>query len=206
MLGSMSWIDELPEDHARARLERSLKGAVDPELGRPANVIKAHGLLPPVLDAHMALYRRVVKAAEVLPQSLREGVAVAVSARNDCFYCSIHHRVSMVRALEREGSDIDGRRLGNALIGHGRRREPLPGDTPDRLVAMVEYAMHLTETPGAMTPEHLAPVRAAGLRDVEIAELNQVVAYFNYVNRIVMGLGVQLEPEYQQSWTDGVIW
>ncbi|MBL4685989.1 MAG: hypothetical protein JKY37_15450 [Nannocystaceae bacterium] len=58
---------------------------------------------------------------------------------------------------------------------------------------MLGYALALTAAPEAMTAEHLKPMRAAGLSDAEILDANQVVAYFAYVNRLVDGLGVQLE-------------
>jgi len=39
-------------------------------------------------------------------------------------------------------------------------------------------------------------LRSAGLTDRDIVDANQVVAYFNYVNRIADGLGVELEPDW----------
>jgi alkylhydroperoxidase family enzyme len=45
-----------------------------------------------------------------------------------------------------------------------------------------------------MSAEDLAPMRAAGMTDAEILDVNQVVAYFAYVNRVADGLGVPLEP------------
>ncbi len=44
-----------------------------------------------------------------------------------------------------------------------------------------------------MTPEDLAPLRQAGLDDAGILDVCQVVAYFNYINRLADGLGVDLE-------------
>ena len=60
---------------------------------------------------------------------------------------------------------------------------------------MVGYARKLTRTPGDMMAADLEPLRAAGLDDREILELNQVVAYFAYANRTVLGLGVDIGGE-----------
>ncbi len=60
---------------------------------------------------------------------------------------------------------------------------------PERLPALARYAIKLTRTPHDMVESDLAPLRAAGLTDRDIVDLNQVVAYFNYVNRIAEGLG-----------------
>lgn len=46
-----------------------------------------------------------------------------------------------------------------------------------------------------MTPAHLQAMRDAGLDDAEILDANQVTAYFAYVNRLVDGLGVELEGD-----------
>ncbi len=50
-----------------------------------------------------------------------------------------------------------------------------------------------------MTEADLEPLRAAGLDDRAIVDANQVVAYFNYVNRIADGLGVELEPSWPSA-------
>ena len=46
-----------------------------------------------------------------------------------------------------------------------------------------------------MGREALNPLRDAGLDDRAILDLVQVIAYFNFVNRLADGLGVELEPE-----------
>jgi len=47
-----------------------------------------------------------------------------------------------------------------------------------------------------MLESDLVPLRAVGLTDRDIVDLNQVVAYFNYVNRVADGLGVELEARW----------
>lgn len=72
------------------------------------------------------------------------------------------------------------------------RIEELPG----RLPVLCRYALKLTLEPWAMEEQDLAPMRAAGLSDRDIVDANQVVAYYNYVNRVADGLGVELEPRW----------
>lgn len=62
---------------------------------------------------------------------------------------------------------------------------------------MIEYALKLTREPGAMTGPDVEPLRAAGFDDPGILDICQVVSYYNYVNRLADGLGVELE----ESWT-----
>jgi uncharacterized peroxidase-related enzyme len=60
--------------------------------------------------------------------------------------------------------------------------------------AICAWAEKLTRSPGAMQAGDLAPLRAAGLDDEAILHLAEVVAYFNFINRIADGLGVDPEP------------
>lgn len=59
--------------------------------------------------------------------------------------------------------------------------------------AMFEYAERLTREPAAMTRDDVEKLRAVGLTDREILDLVEVISYFNYVNRLADGLGVELE-------------
>jgi len=70
---------------------------------------------------------------------------------------------------------------------------------PERLSALARYAIKLTRTPHKMVESDLAPLRACGLGDREIVDLNQVVAYFNYGNRVADGLGVELEARWADT-------
>jgi uncharacterized peroxidase-related enzyme len=60
--------------------------------------------------------------------------------------------------------------------------------------AICEFAEALTRAPGHVRERDLAPLRAAGLDDAAISDVVQVVAYFNYVNRVADGLGIDPEP------------
>jgi uncharacterized peroxidase-related enzyme len=64
---------------------------------------------------------------------------------------------------------------------------------PGRLRVLCRYALKLTVTPWAMTQGDVQALRAVGLTDRDIVDANQVVAYYNYVNRVAEGLGVELE-------------
>jgi uncharacterized peroxidase-related enzyme len=69
-------------------------------------------------------------------------------------------------------------------------------DLSPRHAALCAYADKLTRTPGAMTADDLAPLRALGLKDRDLLDLVQVVGYFNYINRVADGLGVRDEEEW----------
>ena len=60
---------------------------------------------------------------------------------------------------------------------------------------LCRYAEKLTRTPGAMSEADVLELRELGFDDVAIHDCIQVVAYFNYINRIADGVHVDLEPE-----------
>ena len=74
------------------------------------------------------------------------------------------------------------------------------GRLSERVRSLCAYALKLTARPWDMRKEDLDPLRRVGMSDRDIVDANQVVAYFNYVNRVADGLGVELEP----YWPDDV--
>jgi uncharacterized peroxidase-related enzyme len=59
--------------------------------------------------------------------------------------------------------------------------------------AMLEYAIKLTRTPSEVGAADVAALRDAGFDDTAVLDVCQVTSYYNYVNRLADGLGVELE-------------
>ncbi len=57
--------------------------------------------------------------------------------------------------------------------------------------ALAAHAAKLTLRPTDMTAEDLDTLRSHGLSDLDLVDVNNRVAYYNYTNRIVMGLGLR---------------
>ncbi len=62
---------------------------------------------------------------------------------------------------------------------------------------MLDYTYKLTLTPWEMTEADVQTLRDQGFSDRAILDINQVTAYYAYVNRIADGLGVPLEDFWQ---------
>ncbi len=62
-------------------------------------------------------------------------------------------------------------------------------------VALCEFAEKLTLLPAAMREADVVLLRDAGFDDRAIHDATQVVAYFNYINRVADALHVDREPE-----------
>jgi uncharacterized peroxidase-related enzyme len=72
-------------------------------------------------------------------------------------------------------------------------------DVPQKDIAMLEYAVKLTQDPCSIGKSDLGELKKAGFRDNEILDIVQIVAYYAFVNRTACGLGVTLEA----NWADG---
>jgi len=60
-------------------------------------------------------------------------------------------------------------------------------------VALLEYTERLTREPATIGSNDVETLRSHGFDDKGISSCVQVVAYFNYINRIAEGLGAKSE-------------
>lgn len=72
-------------------------------------------------------------------------------------------------------------------------------DIDDRDRSMLDYAAKLTVEPWKMVEADVIALREVGFSDAAILDINQVTAYYAFANRLVDGLGVELEPFWEQS-------
>ena len=68
----------------------------------------------------------------------------------------------------------------------------------ERQRALLAYADRLTRDPAAVRNADVEALRHAGWSDEAILHACEVVAYFNFVNRLADGLGVQLEAGWRE--------
>ena len=64
---------------------------------------------------------------------------------------------------------------------------------------MLDFAIKLSRTPSAVTSDDVERLRGAGFEDAAILDICQVTSYYNYVNRLADGLGVELESSWRNE-------
>lgn len=179
------WIRVIEPEQADGALrevyEETAKGR-----GRLAEVHKIHSLNPASLRAHMGLYMTLMFGSSPLSRRERELIAVAVSRTNGCAYCVAHHSDALAR-YEKDAAIL-------RHVQEGRWEALTPRDA-----ALCRFVEKLTRSPGAMAEADLAPLRQNGLDDAAILDTAQIASYFNFVNRLVLGLGVKLEEAAQRN-------
>ena len=153
--------------------------------GKLAEVHKLQSLNPPTIPAHMDLYMKIMFSRSPLSRAEREMMAVVVSVTNGCEYCREHH----LEALKHFWPEYEAMAIA--------RLDAYAAGLDDRLKALFEYARGLTADPQKASADDywVDHLRAVGLDDRGILDATLVISYFNFVNRMVMGLGVELESD-----------
>ncbi len=180
----MSWIKTINYENADSKL-KSLYNRVKGPNDRIDNVLLIHSLRPHTLAGHMALYKNVLhNANNELPKWYLEAIGVYVSYLNKCEYCVKHHFSGLIRLLNNE-EQAD--KFYKSII-----EDRLEDYFDDRFLEGCRYAKKLTLHQDQITKTDIDAMGIVGISDGEILELNQVISYFNYVNRTVLGLGVDI--------------
>ena len=65
--------------------------------------------------------------------------------------------------------------------------------------ALCAWAEKLTLTPAACTREDVEGLKEAGWSEEQIVSAAQIIGYFNHLNRLADGLGIDLEPEMRNA-------
>lgn len=183
----MSWINIINYKDAVGSLKKlydRVKGPND----NIDNVLAIHSLRPHTLKGHMALYKAVLHhSGNTLPKWYLETLGVFVSRQNKCDYCVDHHSAGLKRLL---ANDEKYTAIADAINNH-QAIEVLE----DKWLKGIEYAKILTHDPSQLKESNIATLKEAGFSDGEVLEINQLTSYFNYVNRSVIGLGVNTKGD-----------
>lgn len=151
--------------------------------GKLAEVHKIQSLNPESIVKHMELYMTIMFSKSLLSRAQREMIAVVVSVANSCLYCQTHHAEALnhywkdqkkINQLKRDFSKIDLSAVDLQLC---------------------ELAWQLTRIPSVTTETIISKLKELGLEDRGILDATLVISYFNFVNRMVLGLGVHLEKD-----------
>ena len=68
--------------------------------------------------------------------------------------------------------------------------------------ALLDFAIKLTSNPNQMRAADVGALRDVGLADEDVLEAVQLIAYFNYINRVLDGLGAEPEPNMRFRLAD----
>ncbi|MCB0481859.1 MAG: peroxidase-related enzyme [Flavobacteriales bacterium] len=185
----MTYIKTIPYHDAN----EDLKNAYDTIIasrGKLAAIHEIHSIKPESLLKHMDLYMELMYGKSGLSRAQRELIGVIVSIGNKCIYCVKHHAAALNHYWK------DDNRLGILL------RDFTKAGLTDAELLLCLLAEQLTLKPFFAGKEELIKrIKEQGLSDEDILDATMVVAYFNFVNRLVLGLGVGSASNDEDEFT-----
>lgn len=183
----MAYINTIDYEKADGQL-KEIYDQVIKERGKLAAVHKIHSIKPESLVHHMDIYMGLMYGNSGLKRYQRELLGVMVSIANKCMYCVKHHASALNHFWK------DDARLGMLL------RDFTKAGLTDADILLCLLAEQLTLKPFFPGKEGLFQrLKDQGLSDEDILDATMIISYFNYVNRMVLGLGVDQDGDEGES-------
>jgi uncharacterized peroxidase-related enzyme len=126
----------------------------------------------------------LLRGPSPLTEAEREMIAAYVSGLNRCHYCHAVHTATAERLGVPEGA------VPKLVV------EIETAEVPEKMKPVLSYVRKLTERPAGLTKADADAVLAAGWDETALYHTVAVAALFNFMNRLVEGLGIELDPAY----------
>lgn len=181
-LAAVPHIKVINEDDASGEL-KNVYEQIGSARGKLSNIMKIHSLMPDTMIKHLELYLSIMFSKTNLSREEKEILAVVVSKNNNCDYCVNHH----AEALNHYWKNSE--RLYKFISS---LEDP---SFSNKFKSAVKHASQLTKEPSSVTKKDIDELKQFGWNDEDILGINLIISYFNFVNRIALGLGVEFAEE-----------
>jgi len=175
------WIETIDPDDATGLLKEAYDWQAE-RLGEPTEFTMLGSLYPEIVMERLKLYRAVEGCPSALAAGERQLAAYVASMMNGTGHCASGLRVKLP-TLGVDPATIDAVTRDAAHVTTG----------DERLDTILRYAAQLSQQPIAVTAADVDALREVGLDDLDILDLNNIVAYYCYINRVANGLGLLTE-------------
>jgi uncharacterized peroxidase-related enzyme len=155
-----------------------------PSLRAGASLLDVFKAFPETSKPLIEFHEVLLRGPSPLTDAERELIAAYVSGLNRCRYCHGVHTATAERLGVPQGAV-------QQLVD-----ELETADVPEKMKPILRYAEKLTRDPRGVSKADAAAVLAAGWDETALYHTVAVTALFNLMNRLVEGLGIELEPAY----------
>lgn len=174
------WIATVPPEHAGGTLAAAYQSQFE-KTGRVTQLTRIGSLYPDLVAARLRLYAVVDATPSDVPDHVRRAVALLTSVLNGCLFCTAGHTEKLTAA-------------GYAGLAQAIKDDPEGVMTGDAMAdAAISYTRKLVTDPRHIAEEDVAALRDAGWSDLDILDINNIAAYYCYINRVAAGLGLHGE-------------
>jgi uncharacterized peroxidase-related enzyme len=173
---TMPFVNEIEEAQADERL-RELYGKIEQNLGFLPHYFKTLGAKPAVIEAQLQMSAAVM-GDSALSTIVKEQIGLVVSGINSSTYCVMFH----MELLRRFGVD--------KAVARKLTADYENAAVDSKVKVLFRFADKLTRHPDDIEESDTDAVKQAGWDDAAVRETVLTVAYFNYINRVSLGLGL----------------
>jgi uncharacterized peroxidase-related enzyme len=153
-------------------------------LRKGASLLDVFKAFPQTSEPLIQFHEVLLRGPSPFTESERELIAAYVSGLNHCRYCHGVHiataellgapKSAILSALD----DIDSSSI------------------TEKMKPVLRYARKLTQQPNGLSQSDADAIFAAGWGDDALYYTVAVTALFNFMNRLVEGMGIELDPGY----------
>jgi len=179
----ISWFPVPEESELPEGLQGLFRKARE-NLGFVPNVFRAYSFRPERLSAWFNHYRLLHEPTDELSAAEREMIAVVVSMENGCLYCLVAHGA----ALREE--------LGDPILADRITLDYRRAGLDERLRAILDYAVKITNEPLECSPEDLDRLKSYGLSEAACWDVVEIASMYNFTNRMSLACGKIPNEEY----------
>jgi uncharacterized peroxidase-related enzyme len=155
-----------------------------PSLREGSTLLDVFRMFPETSKPLILFHEALLRAPSPFSEAERELIAAYVSSLNRCRYC---------RGVHTATAELLGVTAGTVerLV---ENFESAP--VSDRMRPVLRYAEKLTRDPRAVSRDDAQAILQAGWDEAAVYYAVAVTALFNFMNRLVEGLGIEFDPAY----------
>jgi uncharacterized peroxidase-related enzyme len=155
-----------------------------PSLHKGASLLDLFKAFPNISEPLIQFHEVLLRGPSPFSEGERELIAAYVSGLNHCRYChGVHVATAALLGVPK-----------HAILSALDDLDSSP--VAENMKPVLRYARKLTQQPDSVTQADADAVFAAGWNDLALYHAVAVTALFNFMNRLVEGMGIELDPNY----------
>jgi uncharacterized peroxidase-related enzyme len=185
----MNWIRVIEEAQATGLL-KELYEEHSKRTGRILNIWKVQSLNPKAFELHSSMYKNLMYGKSGLSRVEREMMALVVSVLNHCIYSVNHHATALLKLTKDEH------------LVEQLKKNYIDAKLDEKTRAILDYSAKITKYPNAVQKSDIEKLRELGFNDKDILDIALIASHYNFENRLVMSIGVELEENFEKEYDE----
>jgi uncharacterized peroxidase-related enzyme len=155
-----------------------------PSMPMGASLIDVFKAFPETSKPLIEFHEVLLRGPSPFTEGERELIAAYVSGLNKCRYChGVHAATAELLGFPKQTVE--------SLID-----EIETAPVSEKMKPVLRYALKLTRQPSSITAADADAIFAAGWEEAALYHTVAVTALFNFMNRLVEGMGIELDSNY----------